>query len=238
MLGRHTRYKNDQMTETNFDHPLFAQGLQLIVDTMRTDKTAIPLEDEVGDKIDFAKAFISGKAAIAVDNVQIRIVKDTQTYPHDFVTAMIPAPVPGKEYMDNWKHDIGAGGGSDYVCISAKTQYPKEALDAFIWYLKGGSYPLAKGGRLPLWSGVDRNLVADALLQGADGVFNRESVLNYLSSINAGRAFPALVSPASAQIEKVWAEEMDAVLYGKKTASQAVKDAKTRADALIEKLAK
>jgi multiple sugar transport system substrate-binding protein len=238
MLGKYTRYKNDQMTETNFDHPLFAQGLQLIVDTMRTDKTAIPLEDEVGDKIDFAKAFISGKAAIAVDQVQVRIVKDTKAYPHDFVTAMIPAPVPGKEFMDRWNHDVGAGGGSDYVCISAKTQYPKEALDAFIWYLKGGSYPLAKGGRLPLWSGVDRNLVADALLEGADAVFVRESVLNYLGSINANRAFSSLSGPASPQIEKVWAEEMDAALYGKKTVSQAVKDAKARADDLIAKLKK
>jgi multiple sugar transport system substrate-binding protein len=238
MLGKYTVYKNDQMTETNYDHPLYRQGLQLIVDTMRNDKTAIPLEDEVGDKIDFASAFMTGKAAIAVDQVQIRVVKDTQTYPHDFVTAMIPAPVPSQEYMDNWGHGITAGGGSDYVCISAKTKYPKETFDAFLWYMKGGSFPLAKGGRLPLWSGVDKNLVVDALLDGADKVFVRESVVNYLSSITPTRAFSALAGPASAQIGTVWAEEMDAALYGKKPVDQAVKDAKTRADALIKSLAK
>jgi multiple sugar transport system substrate-binding protein len=226
------------MTETNYDHPLYRQGLQLIADTMRNDKTAIPLEDEVGDKIDFASAFMTGKAAIAVDQVQIRIVKDTQNYPHDFVTAMIPAPVPSQEYMDNWGHGIGAGGGADYVCISAKTKYPKETFDAFLWYIKGGSFPLAKGGRLPLWGGVDRDLVAGSLLDGADAVFVRESVLNYLNSINPTRAFSVLSGPANSQIGTAWGEEMDAALYGRKSVDQAVRDAKTRSDALIKSLAK
>jgi len=238
MLGRYTVYKNDAMSETNYDNPLYRQGLQLVVDTMRNDKTAIPLEDEVGDKIDFAAAYITGKAAIAVDVVQLRIVKDTKQFPHDFISALIPAPVPSKEYMEYWDHSIGAGGGSDYVCISSKTAHPKEAFDAFLWYIKGGSFPLATGGRLPLWTGVDRNKVADALLEGGEKAFHRESILNYLGSLNPTRAFSALSTPVSSQISTAWGEEMDAALYGKKTADQAVKDAKTRGDALINGLKK
>jgi multiple sugar transport system substrate-binding protein len=237
-LGKYTMYKNDQMTETNYDHPLYKQGLQLIVDTMRNDKTAIPLEDEVGDKIDFVGAFINGRAAIAPDVVQFRVVKDLENYPHDFVTALIPAPVPSQEYMDNWNHTVGAGGGSDYVCISAKTKYPKETLDAFLWYIKGGSFPLARGGRLPLWGGVSRELVADAFLDGSDGVIDRASTVNYLNSLVPTRAFAALSSPATSQIGAVWSEEREAALYGKKSVDQAVKDAKTRGDALIKALVK
>ena len=236
MLGRYTVYKDDAMTETNYDHPLYLQGLQLIVDTMRNDRTAIALEDEIGDRIDFASAYITGRAAIAVDVVQLRIIKDIEAYPHNFTTAMIPAPVPSREYMNNWNHGIGAGGGSDYVCISSRTQYPREAFEAFLWYIQGGSFPLAMGGRLPLWGGVDRNLLADALLDGADGWFVRESIINYLNSINPVRAFSALSGPANAQIATAWREEMDAALLGRQTASQSVQNAKSRGDALIRSL--
>jgi multiple sugar transport system substrate-binding protein len=235
MLGRYTTFKDDSMKETQYDHPLYLQGLQLIVDTMRNDKTAIPLEDEMGDKIDFAAAFLSGRAAIGVDVVQIRMVKDTQTYPHDFVSALIPAPVPSREYLDNWNHTDSAAGGSDYVCINAKTKYPQETLDAFIWYVKGGNYPLAKGGRLPLWKGVDRNLLADALLDGAGAVFHRDSIIGYLNSVDPTRAtFNSL--PVPGQVGAVWAEEREAALLGKKSAAQAVRDAKSRADALLKTL--
>jgi multiple sugar transport system substrate-binding protein len=145
-----TTYKDDAKTETNFTDPTWQKGLQLMVDTMRTDKSAISLEEEIGDKIGFANAYLNGKAAMSVGIVQLRIIKDLAQYPHDFMTALIPAPVPSKEHMDKADHSYRSGAG-DLISVSSKTKYPDACIDAVVWYIKGGMAPLALGGRIPLW---------------------------------------------------------------------------------------
>jgi multiple sugar transport system substrate-binding protein len=148
VLTPNTIYKEGK-TETNFTNPVWQQGVQLMVDTMRNDKTAISLEEEVGDKIGFANAYLTGKAAMSVGIVQLRIVKDVDEYPHDFMTALIPAPVPSKDYMSMADHSFRSGAG-DLICVSSKSKYIDECVDAVIWYIKGGMAPLARGGRIPL----------------------------------------------------------------------------------------
>jgi len=166
----------------------------------------------------------------------IRTVKDVVTYPREFTTVLVPAPVPDESYLEKyWDHGNVSTGIGDTVCINANSEHVDEALDFMVWYVTGGMASLAYGGRLPLWSGIDAQGVADSLMRDADGVFDKQSVLNYLaidkSKINLT---PNRKNYALAEITTVAKEEMEYAMAGRKTPAQALADMKTRSDELIQ----
>jgi multiple sugar transport system substrate-binding protein len=236
-LGKYTIYKDDSMTETNFDHPIYKAGLQLVVDTMHADKTALTAAD-IAERAGFPETFMNEAAFIAPEITFLRFVKDMENFPHDYEVALIPIPVPTRADMGNWNHVIGSGGGTDFVSIAAKSKHPKEALEVFMWYVRDGCFPLAKSGRLPLWSGADKKKVADAFIEGSAGLLNRESVENYLNAIDPLKAFAPLKGPAPFEIDTIMREEVVAALLQKKTVDQALRDCKSRADAAIKNASK
>jgi multiple sugar transport system substrate-binding protein len=239
ILGNYGTYKDDAKTETNFDNPVWEQTIQLVADTMLNSKTALSLADEATDAMTFANSYLSGKAGIAVGFSQLRLVKDIKNYPHDFETAIIPAPVPSKEYMNLADHRQRPflGGSGDQICISSKTKYPNECVDAIIWYIRGGMLPLARWGRVPAYQGISKQSIADMLSDGTQGIFNIPSLIKYLS-LDPKQFILEAQGPAQAQISNVIKEEIEAALYGKKTVQQALKDAKSRSDLLIKNAAK
>lgn len=235
-LGDYSIYKDLECTETNFDDPIYQQGLQLVLDTMLTDKSAPTYGEEVANQLTLANTFLEGKAAMAMGIAHMRLVKDTATYPHDFTTAIVPVPVPDESYLEEyWDHGNVSTGIGDTICISSKTEHIDEAVDFVIWYIKGGMAPLASGGRIPLWSGVDPQSVVEALREGAEGVFDVESVYNYLAIDKSKMVFtPNRPLTAQAEIKTVMKEELEFAMSGMKTAEQALADMKTRSDELIQ----
>lgn len=235
-LGDFSIYKDMDCTQTNFDAPIYEQSLQLLLDTMLTDKTAPTYGEEVANSMTFANTFLEGRCAMSMGIANIRLVKDMETYPHDFTTALVPMPVPDESYLAQYADhgDVSTGIG-DTICISAKTEHVDEAIDFMIWYIKGGMAPLAKGGRLPLWSGVNSQSVADALMSGNENVFDKQSVLNYLnidkSKINVTPDRPLY---ALSEINTVATEELENAMLGTKDAKTALADMKTRSDELIK----
>lgn len=232
-LGKHSKYKDDAGTETNFDAPAWNAGLQLAVDTMLNDKTAITYEQTVGDKLRLANTFLEGKCAMQTGISQIRLIKDTKTYPHDFVTAIIPGPVPTEKDLEYWDHAKVSGAG-DLICIASKTEHPEECAKFVKWYIEGGMAPLAKGGRIPLWPGVSKDDVVKSFEEGAEGVFDIDSIRNYLSiRTSLGEKGPTPL--VDSQIGTVLKEEETEAYYGNKSVSDALRDAKSRSDALLKK---
>lgn len=228
-------YKDMECTESTFDHPLYEQGLQLIVDTMLTDQSAPPYGEEVANSMTFANTFLEGRCAMAMGIAYMRLVKDTQTYPHEFTTALVPMPVPDESYLEAYAdHGNVSTGIGDTICVNSKTAHVEEAIDFIIWYIQGGMAPLAKGGRLPLWSGVESQSIVDALMDGTEQGFDRDSILRYLaidkSKINVTPDRPLY---ARAEISTVVAEEMEGAMAGMKDVKTALHDMKTRCDQLI-----
>ena len=72
----------------------------------------------------------------------------------------------------------------------------------------------------------------DALNENADGVFNEESIKAYLS-IGTGFDETVLVTDKDAEIETIFDEELQAIMYGQKTVDQGLADMKSRSDALL-----
>lgn len=234
-LDEYGIYKDMECTESNLDHPVIAQSLQLIVDTMLTDESAPSRAYEVSENLSLPSVYLEGKSAMVLGISQMRIVKDIETYPHDFATAIVPMPVPDESYMEEYGDHKNIGGAGDLICVSAKTEYPEECMDFVLWYIQGGMAPLARGGRVPLWNGVAQEDVVTAMLDGAEGTFVEESILSYLS-IDKTKLQPGASRPnwALPEIYTVIYEEMEAAMYGRYDVDTAVTNMKTRADALIK----
>ncbi len=234
-LDDYSIYKDMECTESNLDAPVIAQSLQLIVDTQLVDETAPTLADEKSESLSLPSVYLEGKSAMVLGISQMRIVKDLETYPHDFATAIVPMPVPDESYLEAYGDHKNLGGAGDLICVSAKTEYPEECLDAVVWYIKGGMAPLASGGRIPLWNGVPKEDVVEALLKGAEGTFVEESIINYLN-IDKTKLQPSASRKnyAISEIYTVMYEEMEAAMYGKYDVATAVANMKTRADELID----
>lgn len=226
-------YTDETCEATAFDNEVIIGALDLIKTT--TDAGYAPsLADEKADNLSIPTVYLEGKAAISTSISQIRIIKDIETYPHDFTTALIPAPVPDESYLEEYgRHDYFNGAG-DLISVSASTQYPQECMDFVLWYIEGGMAPLANGGRIPLWKGFDADAVAEALTEGAEGTLEVDSIVNYMG-IEKTSARTVLNMPlyAQSEINTAFTEAIESVLYGQQDAATAMAELKERADGLI-----
>lgn len=230
-LGKYKTYTDDTCTATSMDNEVWQKGLQLIVDSQE-DGWGVSLEQEVADGLGFNNTFLEGKCAMSSGIFNLRVIKDLEKYPHDFETALVPYPVPGESYLaDSWSYADYPGAG-DLILVNPKSEHIEEAMDFVLWYIQGGMAPLASGGRIPLWTGFDADLIVDALCQ-TEGVFNVESIKAYMG-VDASKAYTTLASSADSKIATIKQEEMQAALYGQKTVEQACQDMKTRADELLK----
>ena len=227
-------YTDATCTETAFDKESTIAPLNLIKATTEAGY-APSLADEKADNLSIPTVFLEGKAAISTCISQIRVIKDIATYPHDFTTALIPAPVPDESYLAEKGTHAYVNGAGDLICVSAATEYPQECMDFVLWYIQGGMAPLARGGRIPLWKGFDADAVAASLLDGCEGVFDPDSIVNYMN-IEKTKAKTALNMPkyAQSEINTAFTEAIELVLYGRSDAETAMADLKARADQLID----
>lgn len=229
VLGKYQTYSDDSCKTTSFDNPVFVKELEMVRNVM--DNGWSPsYADEKSDQLSFQNMFLAGKAAMSFGVSQLRIVKDLETYPHDFTTAPIPFPVPDESYLDQANYS-GIPGSTDLISVNAKSKHIEEAMDFVLWYIKGGMAPLAKGGRIPLWKDFDTNTVI-SMLNENPGVFDEDALKEYLS-IDATNAYSSLTSAHSAEISDIKNEGYQAALLGEKTAAEAMKDIKARCDALL-----
>ncbi len=238
VLDEYSVYKDDDCTETNFDHPVFAQTLQLMVDTTLVDASAPSFADETAASMSFANTFLEGKAAMTMGISQVRLVKDLANYPHDFTTALVPFPVPDESYLESSGLHQYFNGAGDTISVAAATEHPEEAVDFAIWYITGGMTPLAGINRIPLYSEISVDDVI-AALNSIEGVLDEKSVEQYVTIDQSG---VSVVGDrpywAKAQIDTVLTEEVAEAMNGRKDVATALKDMKTRSDALIQEAMK
>ncbi len=232
-LGQFSYYKNLEGTETNFADAVWIKGMNMIKSTV-DNGYAYGLDDEISESLTFANTFMEGKSAISMNISQLRMVLDTETYPHKFKSALVPGPVPDESYMtDEYKYHTNYSGTNDLISIANKSEHPKACFEFLNWYVTGGMAPLTGYGRIPLWSGFDAGAIASQLSEKAD-VIDLQSLENYITIDKSG----ALTTPklnAYTEIEAVIEEEYQNILLGKSSVDEAIASAKTRSDKLLGK---
>ncbi len=226
-------FTDETMTETNLDDPVWVEGLQLIKDTF-DEKWALPLKDDLDGKKDTVKTeFLTENCAMFGIYSQLRLAMDTETYPHDFVTAMVPFPVPSEEYAA-FKGRANMSYSGDFISIAANCAHKKAACEFARWYIEGGMNPIILAARYPLWSGNDTQEILDVLSTHAHGTVDPDS-LEHLFDVDRSALFASYVSGHDDDIKTIIWEEWQNFLTGKTpSAAAAMKKAKQRSDEIIK----
>lgn len=238
VLQPYAEYTDDDCKTLNYDNPVWKEGFQM-VKTSLDNGWAISIEDEMTENLKVANSFLNGMCAMSLCIAQMRLVMDTESYPHDFSTALIPAPVPdGEEYnTPYYRMHANVTGAGDLMCIASKTEHPDAAFEFAMWYLTGGMAPVAKGGRIPLWTGFDQDEVVSMITENAGDAIDAQSLRNYLSIDNT-QGVKSLSPEWDGQIGDVVEEEREALLYGRQDVDTTIANIMSRGSALIEELSK
>ena len=130
---------------------------------------------------------------------------------------------------DEYKYHSNMPGDGDIVSIAANTENPDAAFEFVMWYITGGMAPLAKGGRIPLWNGIDQDKVVDMVMENAGGTIDEQSLRNYLS-IDKTQAVDKPVSDVASEIDTIFKEEVEAFLYSQQNVDDTISNIVTRAN--------
>ncbi|MBQ7841448.1 MAG: extracellular solute-binding protein [Lachnospiraceae bacterium] len=233
VLGEKDTYKDETATQVNYDDPIWKDGLEMIK-TSIDNGWAIPYEDEVSESMTVANTFLEEKCAATLCISQMRLVMDSVEYPHDFKTALVPGPVPSEEYMtDEYKYHSNMPGDGDIIAIAANTEYPDAAFEFMMWYVTGGMAPLAKGGRIPLWNGIDQDNVVAMVMENAGDTIDEQSLRNYLS-IDKTQTAKKPISDKGSEVDTVFKEEVEAFLYSQQSVDEAIANIVSRSNEILQ----
>ena len=171
--------------------------------------------------------FLGGKAAMTIGPWMVRNIKDTETYPHDFVTAFAPYPV-----VSEGQRNYTQGGYGDLLCINPRSEHLDEAWEFAKWYLTEGGLYLASGGRVPAANTYNADDVVNAFLSGAENLFDADSTKAVLITPHDNYAAPSITTK-NAELTDIINEELEAIYTGQKTVEEGLESAKTRGDAAL-----
>ncbi|MFY9594409.1 MAG: extracellular solute-binding protein, partial [Caldicoprobacterales bacterium] len=148
VLGDNYWYKADAQ-ESNFDDPIFAQSYQLYHDMMYEDGSAFPYTEVLARKMEaYAQdLFLTEEVAMMLSAPwHLRYVRDTESYPHDWVATFAPLPVleKGKEYYN-------LGTLNNWIMMNSKSEHKEAAWEFIKYWLTDGSKFLLAGGKVPVW---------------------------------------------------------------------------------------
>lgn len=210
----------------NFNDPTWISTIDLINTTM-TEGYAPTHADSVTEKLSQESMFLGGKTAMTIGPWMVRNIKDTATYPHDFVTAFAPYPV-----VEEGQRNYTQGGYGDFLCINPQSDNIDAAWEFAKWYLTEGGIYLAAGGRVPAANTYDLDAVAAEFLSGAEDLFDAESLKNVLIKPNDNYAAPSITTK-NAELTDIVNEELVAIYTGQKTVEDGLGNAKERGDAVL-----
>lgn len=215
-------------TESAFTDPVVLAAVELIYNMMNVDGSSLTHADSVTQKLSQEGVFLAGKSAMTIGPWMVRSIKDLDNYPHDFVTAFAPYPV----YAEG-QRNFTQGGYGDMLCINPKSEHIEEAWEFIKWYATEGMLPVVEGGRVPCFNTYDPAEVTAAFLKGGEELLDSETTMTVLINPADNYAAPSITNH-SAEIKRVFTEEMETILLGDETPAEGMAKAKERADAILQ----
>ena len=215
-------------TESAFTDPVVLAAVELIYNMMNVDGSSPTHADSVTQKLSQEGVFLAGKSAMTIGPWMVRSIKDLDNYPHDFVTAFAPYPV----YAEG-QRNFTQGGYGDMLCINPKSEHIEEAWEFIKWYATEGMLPVVEGGRVPCFNTYDPAEVTAAFLKGGEELLDSETTMTVIINPADNYAAPSITNH-SAEIKRVFTEEMETILLGDETPAEGMAKAKERADAILQ----
>lgn len=184
--------------------------------------------DITTQNMDVANMFLTEKAAMIFGDWVVRDVKDTDTYPHDFVTGFANMPRMSEDQEANYTTSY-----TDDMSINSKSEHAEEALDFIIWYLEEGMDYVAPFSRIPACTKYSTDELESLIFEDKTDLFDMDSARSvYL----AGTDFSTRSEFTAAQeINTILTEEFEKAFAGAQSVDDTLANAQKRADEAIAK---
>ena len=230
MKGYDVYYKEDGTS--NFDDPEFLKALKREIMAEQQEKIWFPLTVYRSDSMQAQMTYTTGQvASIVMPNV-LRFIRDTKTYPVDWITGFAPYPVEEKgqpNYMAGVSIYSHAG-----ICKGTKNF---EAAYAFLKFFSTyGSINLVSAGHMPTWKGTNLENAVQVIFgsrEKADKIVDVPSMLKVVFDYSS----PSYIennTKAYSEIESLINQYVLDAHNGKLTPEQALEQLKIEADEAIK----
>lgn len=225
-IGGDTMYKSE--TESNFDDPVILKSVELMNNMMNVDGSSPTHTDSVTQKLSQEGMFLNERCAMTIGPWMVRSIKDTESYPHDFVTAFAPYPV-----AEEGQRNYTQGGYGDILCINPKSENIEAAWEFAKWYATEGMLPVVEGGRVPAFNTYDTSEVTEAFLKGGEELLDAATTESVLIT-PADNYAVSTITNHMAEVKQIFQEELENILIGEQTPQEGMENAKTRSDAILQ----
>lgn len=178
--------------------------------------------------------YTSGGAASTVTCNMTRFLRDTETYPVDFVTAFVPWPVEEAgqtNYME---------GVSTFSHVGIATNCNEDNFDAVVaflkWYSTYGCKYLAIAGHMPTWKGTDAAGMVDLVFGSEEEAAKLVDVESYKRVVCnfTGNNHVDTELTAYSQLNSLMQEYVMYAHSGEMTPEEALAELKTLSDEAIK----
>jgi len=215
----------------NLANPLFKRSLAIRLKMEKDDKSAVPYENVISQKLHYRDEFFNQDASsILIGSWMNTELAGSDQYPINFNVAVAPFP-------KNRKTDIGgyAPVTTDYMAVAANSKHKQEAYTFIRWYTTEGQ--IVQGKNIPSWKKVknqDLKKIIDRILGGTKypAKVDKESLINVLTNARSSQ-FVAPV-PYQAEIYKVINEEYEKLIFGEQDIDKTIKACQERVQEIIE----
>jgi multiple sugar transport system substrate-binding protein len=216
---------------SNLDDPNFRKSLELRVRMEKEDKSSVPYEDMISQKLNYRTQFFNQSASmITIGSWMNTEIGGTDQVPLTFHVAVAPFP------KNNPGDPIGyTPVTTDYVAVAASSKHKQEAYDFVRWYTTEGQ--LVQGKNVPAWNGVKSDQlesIIDTILSGTKNpeLVDKKSLVDTLAASKASEIIP----PASYQAEvyKALNEEYEKLILGHQDIDTTIKNSQERTQQIID----
>ena len=231
VYGKNAMYHEDGTS--SFDDPVILKALNREVKAENVDQIWFPLTTYRSDNIQAQTTYLTEQIATSVNTNLVRFIRDTETYPVDFVTAFAPFPTE-EEGQDNHMEGI-----STFSHIGIASNCDSENFDAIYAFLKYaatyGSKYLAMAGHMPTWSGTDADALVDMMFgseEDAAKLIDVESFKNVVCNYD-GLTYVDTETTAYSEVNSLMQEYVIYAHNGEMSVEDALAELKTEADKVI-----
>ena len=232
VYGKNAMYHEDGTS--SFDDPVIQKALAREVQAENVDHIWFPLTTYRSDNIQAQTTYLGKQVASCVNTNLVRFIRDTETYPVDFITTFAPFPTE-EAGQDNHMEGIST---FSHVGIAANCNMDNfDAIYAFLKYAAtDGAKYLAMAGHMPTWTGTDVSNIVSLMFgseEAAAKLIDVDAFKNVVCNFD-GLTYVDTELTAYSEVNSLMQEYVMSAHNDELSVEDALSELKVEADAAIE----
>lgn len=214
----------------NFDDPLYKEFMKFRYDMENVDKCSTPYFEVKSLNLNYRNQFYNEKISmLPVGSWMISEIKNTEKYPHDFITAFAPLP--------RWSKESPKGRTiteAMYYCVTNISKFKEEAYKFIKFYTTDGMS--IKGTGMTAQKGGDKNKILDIMMgENPSKLYDVDSLKKVFNNPDWFDNVFTNVPKYHAELKKMFVEESEKYLVNGISLDEAMKNIQKRAQEIADK---